>query len=129
LEADLANAAEAEGLRVVPEPNPEAGWYFRSDHYPFARRGVPAIAFRIGRNLVKGGTAAGSRLVEAYNARCYHQPCDEFDPRWSAGGAAQEVSVAYRLGRSLADGTSWPGWTDPALAKLRKTMNESGQRR
>ena len=129
LEIDLAKAAAAEGLRVDPEPNPEAGWYFRSDHYPFARRGVPAIAFRIGRDLAKGGTAAGSRLVEAYNARCYHQPCDQFDRNWSAVGAAQEVSVAYRLGRSLADGTTWPGWTDPALAKLRDTMKRSRERR
>jgi Zn-dependent M28 family amino/carboxypeptidase len=125
LETELARAAAAEGLRIVPEPNPEAGWYFRSDHYPFARRGVPAIAFRIGRDLINGGVAAGNHLVEAYNARCYHQPCDEFDATWSAAGAVQEVSVAYRLGRSLVDGTAWPGWTDPALAALRNIMNDS----
>jgi Zn-dependent M28 family amino/carboxypeptidase len=123
LEEDLAAAATAQGLQVVAEPNPEAGWYFRSDHYPFARRGVPAIAFRIGRDLVAGGTAAGSRIIDAYNARCYHQPCDAFDPSWSAAGAAQEASVAYRLGRSLADGSAWPGWTDPTLASLRRSTD------
>jgi Zn-dependent M28 family amino/carboxypeptidase len=129
LEDDLVKAAAAQGLQVAPEPNPEAGWYFRSDHYPFAKRGVPAIAFRIGRDLVDGGIAAGSRIIDAYNARCYHQPCDAFEPRWSAAGAAQEVSVAYRLGRSLANGTAWPVWTDPSLASLRERMGKAPNQR
>jgi Zn-dependent M28 family amino/carboxypeptidase len=124
LEQDLAKAASAQGLRVVAEPNPEAGWYFRSDHYPFARRGVPAIAFRIGRDLVEGGTAAGAQMIETYNARCYHQPCDEFDQAWSMIGAGQEASVAYTLGRAIADGDSWPSWTDPALARLRPARRQ-----
>jgi Zn-dependent M28 family amino/carboxypeptidase len=129
LEGDLARAASVEGLHVVAEPNPEAGWYFRSDHYPFARRGVPAIAFRIGRDVANGGVAAGSRIIDAYNARCYHQPCDEFDPNWSALGAAQEARVAYRLGRALADGTAWPGWTDPVLSDLRKATDDARRSR
>ncbi|MBA2623226.1 MAG: M28 family peptidase, partial [Chthoniobacterales bacterium] len=110
LEEDFARVAKAQGLRVTPEPNPEAGWYFRSDHFPFARRGVPALAFRAGRDLVAGGTAAGQRIVADYNKRCYHQPCDQFDPRWTFAGTVQEASVAYALGRELADSTSWPSW-------------------
>jgi Zn-dependent M28 family amino/carboxypeptidase len=120
LEKNLTDIAAAHGLKVVPEPNPEAGWYFRSDHYPFARRDVPAIAFRIGRDLAKGGTAAGERIIEAYNARCYHQPCDAFDPSWTMIGAAQEASVAYALGRSLADGDAWPSWNDPQRPRPRE---------
>lgn len=119
LEADLTRVAAAQRLRVVNEPNPEAGWYFRSDHYPFARAGVPALAFRIGRDLAAGGAVAGGRIVDAYNARCYHQPCDQFDARWTAQGAAQEASVAYALGRELASGTAWPDWTDAALKAIR----------
>jgi Zn-dependent M28 family amino/carboxypeptidase len=110
LEARLAQAAAGLGLRVTPEPNPEAGWYFRSDHYPFARRGVPAIAFRAGRDLVDGGTAAGNAWVEAYNARHYHQTTDEFDPAWTFAGTAQEAAVALELGRALANDASWPAW-------------------
>ena len=120
LERDLATVATAQGLAVVPEPNPEAGWYFRSDHYPFAVRGVPALAFRIGRDLKVGGTAAGNRLIEPYNTRCYHQPCDQFDASWTAEGAAQEANIAYALGRRLAMGGAWPGWTDPAFAATRE---------
>jgi hypothetical protein len=119
LENDLTRIATQQKLRVVPEPSPEAGWYFRSDHYPFARAGVPALAFRIGRDLAAGGAVAGTRIVEAYNARCYHQPCDEFDASWTAQGAAQEASVAFALGRDLAVGKSWPDWTDPAFKTVR----------
>ncbi len=119
LEADLARVAATQALRVVTEPNPEAGWYFRSDHYSFARLGVPALAFRIGRDLAQGGVAAGSRIVDAYNIRCYHQPCDQFDAKWTAEGAAQEARIAYAIGRDLAKGQSWPDWTDASLKAIR----------
>jgi Zn-dependent M28 family amino/carboxypeptidase len=110
LEGDLARVARAQGLAVTDEPNPEAGWYYRSDHYALAKKGVPALAFRAGRDLQQGGTPAGSAIVNAYNARCYHQPCDEADPRWTMEAAAQEASVAYALGRELANSHTWPGW-------------------
>jgi Zn-dependent M28 family amino/carboxypeptidase len=110
LEADLARVAAARGLRVDPEENSEAGWYYRSDHFAFAQKGVPTVYFRAGRDLVRGGKAAGSRIVQRYNARCYHQTCDEFDARWDMGGPAQEGSVAFDLGREVANGGRWPGW-------------------
>ena len=110
LELRLAAAAASLGLCVTLEPNPEAGWYFRSDHFPFAARGVPAIAFRAGRDLVEGGTAAGNVIVEPYNAEDYHQTTDEFDPRWTFAGTVQEATVAFELGRSIANDGSWPGW-------------------
>ena len=76
----------------------------------FAQRGVPALAFRAGRDLRVGGLAAGQRIVGAYNARCYHQPCDQFDPRWNFAGTAQEALAAYRVGQLVADSRDWPGW-------------------
>ncbi len=110
LESRLAEAAAGLGLRITPEPNPEAGWYFRSDHFPFAKKGVPALAFRAGRDLVDGGTAAGNAWVEDYNARHYHQTTDEFDPAWTFAGTAQEAHVAFALGRTLANDGGWPSW-------------------
>jgi Zn-dependent M28 family amino/carboxypeptidase len=110
LELRLAEAAAKHGLRVTLEPNPEAGWYFRSDHFPFAKRGVPALAFRAGRDLVEGGTAAGNTIVDPYNERHYHQTTDEFDPDWTFAGTAQEASVAYELGRAIANESDWPAW-------------------
>ncbi|SFS04317.1 M28 family peptidase [Sphingomonas jatrophae] len=111
LEADLHRVALAQGLRVVPEENSEAGWYYRSDHYAFAQKGVPGVYFRAGRDLVAGGMAAGEAKRAAYNSRCYHQPCDEFDPAWDMTGAAQEGSVAFALGREIAEGDKWPAWS------------------
>ncbi len=111
LEADLARVAAAQGLKVVPEENTEAGWYYRSDHYALAQKGVPGVYFRAGRDLVNGGLVAGERERARYNAACYHQTCDEFDPRWDMTGAAQEGSVAYALGREIATGRSWPDWS------------------
>ncbi len=110
LEEDFARVAKTQNLRVTPEPNPQAGWYFRSDHYPFAKRGVPAVAFRAGRDLVDGGTAAGQQIVATYNANCYHQTCDEFDPKWTFAGTVQEATVAYLLGNEIANAGAWPTW-------------------
>jgi Zn-dependent M28 family amino/carboxypeptidase len=110
LEQDLVRIARARGLRVDPEVNTEAGWYFRSDHFAFAQKGVPTVYFRAGKDLVKGGLKAGEAWTDRYNARCYHQTCDEFDRRWTLEGAAQEGSVAYDLGVELANSGRWPGW-------------------
>ncbi len=123
LEADLTRVAAAQGLRVVPEENTEAGWYYRSDHYAFAQKGVPGVYFRAGRDLVTGGLAAGERVRARYNAQCYHQTCDAYDPAWDMTGAAQEGSVAYALGREIAEGTTWPRWnaTEPVAAERAKS--------
>ncbi len=110
LEDDLAAAASAMGLVTVPEPNPEAGWYFRSDHFPFVQRGVPALAFRAGRDLVAGGTAAGQALIDRYNQHCYHQPCDAIGPGYTFEAAAQEAEAAWRVGLAVANRWQRPGW-------------------
>jgi Zn-dependent M28 family amino/carboxypeptidase len=110
MERDLERVAAAQGLRIVPEENTEAGWYYRSDHYALAQKGVPGVYFRAGRDLVTGGAKAGEAMRDRFNARCYHQTCDEFDARWDMTGAAQEGSVAYALGREVAEGTAWPVW-------------------
>ena len=125
LEADLARVAAAQGLKIVPEENTEAGWYYRSDHYAFAQKGVPGVYFRAGRDLVNGGLVAGERERARYNAACYHQTCDEFDPRWDMTGAAQEGSVAYALGRQIATGRSWPDWsaTEPFAGERAKSKS------
>lgn len=110
LEGALRTAATALGLTVVDEPNPEAGWYFRSDHYPFARRGVPSLAFRAGRDLVDGGFARGDAIVTDYNTRHYHQPSDSFHAEWDFAGTAQEASAAFLVGLQLANSSDWPMW-------------------
>ncbi|MBC2670324.1 M28 family peptidase [Novosphingobium piscinae] len=98
------------GLRESPESNPERGGYYRSDHFSFAKRGVPVYSFGRGNDLEVGGTAAGQAAAEDYTRNRYHQPNDHYSADWDMSGIVQEVSLAYRLGRELADGTGWPNW-------------------
>ncbi|MEO8141433.1 MAG: M28 family peptidase [Sphingomicrobium sp.] len=128
LESQLRRAAAIGGQRVIAEPNPEAGWYYRSDHYPFAQRGVPALAFRAGRDLIEGGNAAGDRIVAAYNQRCYHQPCDQFDPRWTFAGTVQEATAALRVGQSIANGRDWPQWLQGSEYAATRRTSEPDRR-
>jgi Zn-dependent M28 family amino/carboxypeptidase len=110
LQRDLAAAARAEERRFSPDPRPEAGSFFRSDHFPFAKAGVPAISFRSGQNLVKGGAAAGKAASDAYTDKRYHQPADEWTPDWDLRGAAMDVGLLYTLGREMANSRGWPDW-------------------
>jgi Zn-dependent M28 family amino/carboxypeptidase len=110
LDAYLARAAAAGGLRVSSEPTPEAGYYFRSDQFSFAKQGVPMLYGRGGEDLVNGGPAAGRAAAEDYRAHRYHQVSDEYDPRWNWSGAVSDVGIYYRVGRELATGRAWPNW-------------------
>jgi Zn-dependent M28 family amino/carboxypeptidase len=125
LEDDLEHAAVAEGLRVDPELHPEAGWYFRSDHYSFAKRGVPALSFRIGRDLIDGGLTVGVARAEDYNINRYHQPGDEYDPQWTFEGSAQEATVAWRIGMDLANSPRWPSWRAGVEYAAARTRSEA----
>ncbi|HEV2747764.1 MAG TPA: M28 family peptidase [Allosphingosinicella sp.] len=128
LEQDLVRVAAKHGLRVDEERSPEAGWYFRSDHFAFAKKGVPALAFRAGRDLVSGGMAAGNAAIEDYNANRYHQTTDEFEPAWDMAGAEQEGLVAYELGLELANSRRWPGWNDGVEYKAVRDATAAARR-
>ncbi len=101
----------AQGRTISPEPNPERGGYYRSDHFSFAKLGVPMLSGESGEDLVTGGKAAGAKASEDYTANRYHKPADNYDPDWNWGGAVQDLQVYYGLGRKLADDTTlWPNW-------------------
>jgi Zn-dependent M28 family amino/carboxypeptidase len=100
----------AQGRRIAPEPSPERGYYYRSDHFSFAKLGVPMFDGSAGEDLVVGGPAAGKAAADDYNTNRYHRPQDEYDAAWDWGAALQDVSLYYTMGRTLADGNSWPNW-------------------
>jgi len=104
-----AEAAKA-GRTYTPDPNTYAGYFFRSDHFSLAKRGVPAISFGGGQDRVEGGIAAGKADAEAYRKDRYHQQADNFDPSWPLTGMAADIGLLYRVGRDLADSTEWPEW-------------------
>lgn len=102
--------AAAQGRVVEPEPNPERGGYYRSDHFSFAKLGVPMFDGGSGEDLVNGGTAAGHAATLDYIEHRYHKPQDEYDPKWDWSGAVEDLTLYYRLGRALAEGDAWPTW-------------------
>lgn len=106
----LVEQAKGFGLAYAPDPHPEAGYFFRSDHFSFAKRGVPALSFASGNDLVEGGLAAGEAASKAYTAERYHQPADEWRADWSFTGMAHDLPLLYRLGETLANSRRWPEW-------------------
>ncbi|MFN9580200.1 MAG: M28 family metallopeptidase [Novosphingobium sp.] len=101
---------KAMGLTQSPESDIERGYYYRSDHFSFAKRGVPMFNLGRGNDWVNGGKAAGEAAATRYNAEAYHGPEDEFDPNWDWSGMLQDGELFFRLGRSLAMTSDWPNW-------------------
>ena len=106
----LKDVAARWDIRYTPDPKPEAGLFFRSDHFPFAKRGVPALSWSAGQDWVEGGVAAGKRASDDYTAKRYHQQGDQWQPDWTFAGAARDLEVLYSLGHDLANSRAWPNW-------------------
>jgi Zn-dependent M28 family amino/carboxypeptidase len=112
LEEDLARAAAAQDRVVTPEALPERGLFYRADHFPLARKGVPVLllmGISGAADLREGGREAGNRWLEGY-MRCYHQACDAWDEKLDFRGAAQDVELFHTIGQGLANSTRWPQW-------------------
>lgn len=108
---ELVAVGAGRGRTFTPDPHTEAGGFYRSDHFPFAKRGVPAISFGSGNDLVNGGTARGEALGKAYTDAKYHQPADEWSADWDLSGMTADLSMLYELGRQLATTRVWPNWS------------------
>jgi Zn-dependent M28 family amino/carboxypeptidase len=107
----LKAKAKLAKLSYSPDPKPEAGHFFRSDHFPFAKRGVPAISFGSGEHWEQGGAAAGKKEADRYVKENYHQPSDEWQAEWTFEGMARDLGILYAVGRELADSNAWPNWS------------------
>jgi Zn-dependent M28 family amino/carboxypeptidase len=102
-------AARAESLSVVHHPDVR-GSFYRSDHFPFAKAGVPAVSIEPGRDFVGRPAGWGEEQAARYNRERYHQPGDEYSPTFAYTGMAQEVRVALRLVVAVANSLSMPRW-------------------
>ncbi len=111
LEDILKPLATGKGRTLHAEAAVQSGFYFRSDHFNFAKAGVPALYADGGEDLIDGGTAAGKRAAEAYGKERYHGPKDEYDPAtWKLDGAIEDLELLYGVGSHLAGGDAWPNW-------------------
>jgi len=110
LQDDLIAVGKAHGKSYTPDPRPGAGSFFRSDHFSFAKQGVPALSFGAGQDLVDGGRERGEALGKDYVTNRYHQPADEYSPSWNLAGVAQDGGMLVELGEKLANSREWPEW-------------------
>jgi len=109
LEDILKGYADKQQRTLVEEGNPAGGFYFRSDHFNFAKAGVPALYAKGGSDLVEGGVDAGKAAGDEY-AKRYHQPGDEIHDGWKYDGIVEDLGLLYDVGHELADGSAWPNW-------------------
>lgn len=110
LEDELQALAGAEGRYVSDDGQPEQGFYFRSDHFAFARAGVPALMPWHGVDWVDGGREVGLPAWQAKFRSDYHQPSDEWSEDLDFTSAVENLTLLYRLTVDLADSDRWPGW-------------------
>ena len=108
---DVVAAGKRQGRYYVPDPHPETGGFYRSDHFSFAKVGVPAISFSQGLDLVNGGTARGEALAQAYNKNNYHQPSDQWHADWDWSGVVENAELLHDVGLRLANSRAWPNWS------------------
>ena len=121
---DLIAEGKKQGRYFTADPHPESGGFYRSDHFSFAKVGVPAISFKAGNDLVNGGTERGEAIARDYTEKRYHQPDDEFQSIWDFRGQAEDAQLLHMLGERLANSREWPNWSSDS--EFRATRDKTG---
>ena len=110
LEELLERQLLKEGRYINPDPNPEKGFFYRSDHISFAKRGVPVLFSDDGFDLIDGGKIAGMEKLYDYTLNKYHTVNDEYDESWNLEGLEQNINTIFSISLQLANSNSWPNW-------------------
>lgn len=110
LEDLLKEHLDATGRVIVPDPNPQAGYFYRSDHVSFAKKGVPMLYADGGADKVDGGLAAGQAISDVYRTQRYHKPMDEYADDWDISGMEEDVQALFAVGLKIAQSDMWPTW-------------------
>jgi Zn-dependent M28 family amino/carboxypeptidase len=110
----LAARVRAQGVRLAPEEHPEQGHFYRSDHFSFARAGIPAVSVGAGVDYVGRPAGWGKAQDEAYTAERYHQPGDSYRPDFDLAGAVQLSNIVLDFARTLGNSSAWPAWNRDA---------------
>ncbi|PHR93189.1 MAG: peptidase M28 [Robiginitomaculum sp.] len=110
----LHDVIDPKGMYITPDPKPEAGYYYRSDHISLAKKGVPMLYADGGIDHEINGKTYGEAFGEEYTLERYHAPADEYDNTWDLTGIEQVGNVFYELGRAIADSQDWPNWYEGA---------------
>ena len=123
MEDYLAEAAKRQDRRLTPEPNPERGSYYRSDHFSLAKKGVPALSAGGGTIPLNEEQAELQKAVQTIVANCYHQDCDEYNENWGWQGMIADLQMFFEVGYLLGNTPKWPNWHEGTEFKaLRDAM-------
>ncbi|CAA9527986.1 MAG: Peptidase M28 [uncultured Segetibacter sp.] len=113
LEDYLQDAAQKSGRYIAPEPHPEAGGYYRSDHFNFAKAGIPALYTKYGIDVEGKGKEYGQKQHEDFNKNHYHRPSDEYNSSaWTMAGGLEDLKLLFEVGKRLSYETRMPEWKD-----------------
>jgi Zn-dependent M28 family amino/carboxypeptidase len=110
LETYLAKAATRQNRTLTQESRPEAGSYYRSDHFSFAKKGVPALYAKGGNTPVDEQTAQYKKRTKVLITGCYHQVCDQFRENWDFSGVREDTQLLFEVGYDIAQSADWPKW-------------------
>ena len=122
----MAAMVRREGIRIVAEAHPEAGGFYRSDHFSFAKVGIPAVDIKSGYDYVDHPAGWGKAQRDDYTAHRYHQPSDEYRPDFDLRGAAQLGEIVYRFGSTIANAETVPTWNANAEFKALREASRKG---
>jgi Zn-dependent M28 family amino/carboxypeptidase len=121
LEDDLKEAAQKMDRYTAFEIHPEAGFYYRSDHFNFARVGIPSLYTSAGMDVIGKGKDFGKQKSDEYRNKYYHRPSDEINNGWNLDGAIEDLKLLLMVGKQIAANEKWPAWKEGSeFKKLRK---------
>jgi Zn-dependent M28 family amino/carboxypeptidase len=116
----LRKAAAARGRTLRPDPRPEVGSFYRSDHFNFAKQGVPALNTEAGIEYVGRPADWGLKKHEEYTANDYHKPSDEIKPDWNLAGAVDDLRLLATVGYNVANSDKYPEWAPGTEFKAKR---------
>lgn len=123
LEDILKDEAQKAGRSISYETHPEAGYYYRSDHFNFAKVGVPALYLESGIDVVGKGKEYGQKMNDEYTEKHYHRPSDEYNPSWNLEGAIDDLQLLFKVGVKIDSNSKFPEWKmGSEFRKLREEM-------
>jgi Zn-dependent M28 family amino/carboxypeptidase len=120
LDDTLVEAASAQGRVVKPDAEPEKGFFYRSDHFEFAKQGVPALYTDEGTEFIGKPEGYGMQKRKEYTDRDYHKVSDDVKPDWDLSGAVEDLRLLFQVGYRVAQGEKWPEWKPGTEFKARR---------